>query len=297
MRVSFIHSNDEQTASYRYRAQRPANALKASVNDESADILVFAKPKPSQLPLLQRVQAEGRIAIVDCCDVHWQKPSVMTMIAEADAVTVNTPYMQALVQEDCGRSSTIIIDPYEYDEVPPHCEGVNLLWYGHPNNADSFNRIAPLMAQYPFKIVTNRSAMKGTASAEVLEWSIPVMLREFSRADIVVMPETAPHKSANRTIEAIRQGCFVVAEPHPSLVEFPGIWIGNIREGILWTSTHLEEARARTTEAQAYVRSRYGLEPMVNAWKTLLRDYDLTSAAGKSIGTAGSTLMASMAVR
>jgi hypothetical protein len=47
----------------------------------------------------------------------------------------------------------------------------------------------------------------------------------------VVIPATAPYKSANRAIEAIRQGCFVVAEPHPALEGFP-IYIGNIKHAI-----------------------------------------------------------------
>ena len=293
MTLSFLHRGSHNHASFRYRAWRIAEALRASINDYTADLLVFAKPWPSNLEEMRIAKANGQRVIVDSCDAHWYKPEVKQMMVEADALTVNTPYMAKLVFEVFGRTSYLIHDPYEYEEVEPHCSGNHLLWYGHPNNADSFNRIARFMQQYPFAIVTNQSAIIGTPSIEVIEWSHDVMLQQFAIADIVLMPETAPYKSANRTIEAVRQGCFVVAEPHQSLMDIPGIWIGNIKEGVAWAIANPAEARQRTRQAQLYVAEKYSLAHAVNAWKTLLKAFSCILDQEENIGTAGSMSMPS----
>jgi hypothetical protein len=292
MTLSFLHGGAEKDASYRYRARRPAEALGASINNFGAEILVFAKPHPENLPHLRLATRLGRCTILDTCDVHWQHPEVKTMMQEAAYLTVNTPYLQDLVQHTFGRSAAVIDDPYEYEEVPPHCQGNNLLWFGHPSNGASFNRFAAFMEGFPHEVVTHRK--HDDDPPWMLDWSHEVLRRSFAKADIVLIPETAPYKSCNRTVEAVRQGCFVVAEPHPSLKEFPGIWVGNIKQGVAWTIAHQEEARARTREAQAFVRERYSLARTVNAWKTLLTAVRSTWGPGASIGMDGSTSMPSV---
>lgn len=290
MTISFLHPNTTATqASYRYRALVPSTGLDCAINDPLADVVIFAKPHQSDLAVLTQVQADGRRTIVDSCDVHWNKPSIRTMMERADVLTANTSYMAALIHECFGRHATVIDDAYAYPEVPPHCHGTNLLWFGHSSNAESFTRIARLMQSYSHRVCTTAQAVKDPTHPSFVEWSVEALADELSRADIVLIPETAPHKSANRTIEATRQGCFVIAEPHPSLVGFPGIWIGNIKEGLAWTASHLEEARYRTSLAQDYVRSRYSPERVVNAWRTLVTDSMSMWAAEESIGRDGST--------
>jgi hypothetical protein len=292
MRLTFIHAGSEQDASYRYRARRPAEALGATINTSDADVYIFAKPHQDNLADVQHLNAIGRLTIMDTCDVHWQRPGIKTMMQEATALTVNTPYMADLVRQQFGREATIIIDPYEYEEVPPHCDGNHLLWYGHPVNGASFNRFSRFMMDYPHEIVTR----KQSAEHNVTEWSMEAQRRAFETADIVLMPETAPYKSCNRTVEAVRQGCFVVAEPHPSLRDFPGIWIGNIKEGVAWAIQHPVEARNRTRQAQDYVRESYSLAQTVHAWKTLVTALTSTSVAARNIGRAGAISMPSMAL-
>ena len=289
MTLTFIHGGSEADASYRYRAQRPAEALGATINDGKAECYIFAKPHWKNLETLQQANAYGHVTILDTCDIHWQHPGIKTMMHEAHYLTVNTPYLQQMVQQQFGRASTIIPDPYEYEELPPHCDGNHILWFGHPTNGASFNRFSRFVAEYPYEVVTN----KKSPDQNVTQWSVENLRAAFARADLVIMPETAPYKSCNRTIESIRQGCFVVAEPHPSLVGFPGIWIGNIKEGVAWTIAHPAEARRRTVIAQQYVKNTYSLAHTVNAWKTLLTACASTWEQAKSIGTAGSTSMRS----
>jgi hypothetical protein len=162
--------------------------------------------------------------------------------------------------KELGKDAIVIPDPYDYPEMPPHYDGVNLLWYGHHVNRDSLKRILPEIEGYPLRVVSNFDG--------AIPWSNETMLEEFARADIVVIPATAPYKSANRAIEAIRQGCFVVAEPHSSLEGFP-IYIGNIKEGIEWTTK--QNMNELISKAQKFVREEFSPQTLIDKWKTVTR--------------------------
>jgi hypothetical protein len=120
------------------------------------------------------------------------------------------------------------------------------------------------------------------------------MLREFKAADVVLMPATDTYKSPNRTIEAIRQGCFVIAEPHPALNDFPGIWIGNIKEGLEWLKRQsVMDLSDRISLAQTYVAERYSPKTVAAMWRTAIQSLT-TSAAVERTGQTGSTSMLEM---
>jgi hypothetical protein len=294
MTCSFLHSGDRTMASYRYRALRPADAIGAALNDSTADVLIFAKPCPADVARLQQANHEGRRTIVDVCDIHWHAPSqgwMRTMLHEATAVTANTDYTAQLLQEDLGRQATVIPDPYGTEAQPAHCTGAKLLWFGHPSNVSSINRLLSLGELFPLTIVTDAAKVDGPQTVRLVPWSEEALRQELALADIVLMPETAPHKSANRTLEAIQAGCYVVAEPHPSLRSFPDLPLGNIRKGIVWAQEHLPEANARTTRLQQYVQAQYSLERVGNAWKSLVQGCTSTSVPARSRGLAGSMSM------
>jgi len=276
-------------ASYRYRAKVPVDALQwdckvdARLNDWTADCLVFAKPNPLEFQKAIEAKEKGKGVIVDFCDDHFRRFAHYAHFARlADAVTCPTEAMRRLIWAYTCIESTVIPDPYEYPLVSPHCNGVKLLWFGHAVNYPSLQRVLPHIAGYPLRVVSN---VEGT-----IPWSKEIMLCEFLEADIVILPATALYKSPNRCIEAVRQGCFVVAEPHPALDGFPGIWIGNIKEGIEWARQNPAEARERTAEAQKYVSQKFAPRTLAYAWKTLLDKVKSRStlAAGESAGQAGS---------
>lgn len=246
-------------ASFRYRAQIPAQELGVSLNDFNADILVFAKPQEDDVERIKRLKESGKTIVVDFCDDHFDWPFYKEIADLADVVTCPTDEMARRT----GKPAKVIPDPYEYPELAPHVRGDSLLWFGHAVNAKSLYRILEPLWGYKLRIVSN--------IPNSVPWSPQTMLREFPKADIVVMPSTAPYKSPNRTLEAIRQGCFVVAEPHPSLKDFPGIWIGNIKEGVDWAIANPYIANERVREAQDYIRDRYSPQTVGEAWKGVLR--------------------------
>jgi hypothetical protein len=252
--ISFIHGGGPGMASYRYRVQIPAVRLNAQINQYPADILIFAKPQPDEVEFARRAQSEGCKVVVDFCDDHFEQPHYQQMMEMADRVVCSTP----VLAERIPRPVYIIPDTYELDELEPHCAGSRLLWFGHKINGYS---IDPFLDLPDLRIVSNRPG--------AIPWSVDTVEFELQCADIVLMPATASYKSPNRTLEAIRSGCFVVAEPHPAINDFP-IWIGDIREGIEWAKQNPSAANEMTREAQAFIRTEYSPEIQASAWRTAL---------------------------
>ena len=276
-RVSFIHFANDDSASYRYRAATPARWLGASLNDLSADTLIFSKPQAHELMDMARAKARGAWVVADFCDDHFDWTHYGEALRLANVVTCPTKEMQRRIKE-LGRDAQVIPDGYEYDFCEPHVSGCNLLWFGHAVNKQSLARIMPEIEGYPLRVVSNFGG--------AIPWSKATMIREFALTDIVVMPFTEAYKSANRTLEAIIQGCMVVAEPHPAINDIPGIWIGNIREGIEWTRRNPQEANRRIGMAQKYVMDEYSPKTLTAAWRKAI-ERPITSDAVKSTGTDG----------
>ena len=277
MRISFINRLGQGAASYRYRAMIPAKAIGATINDLTADVLIYAKPQPWELEEVS--QLKGKKIIVDICDNWIYRTYYRKMMDLADAITCPTKVMKEIISS-YGYSAHVIPDPYEFQETEPHCNGSNVLWFGHGVNIDDLKALKPQLNGVSLRVVSNT----GTA----IPWSIPTLLRELGNADIVIIPSYAPYKSANRAIEAIRRGCFVVAEPHPSLIEIPGVWKGDIREGIEWATNNQGKANEWTKKAQAYCSKTYSPETSRSAWKKICREVSgSTSEADCRTGTDG----------
>lgn len=282
MTLSFFHDRDARQASYRYRGAIPARALGVAMNDESAAVWIVSKITKKSPAFIERGKSLGKKIIVDVCDAHLSLPEYRTSIDMADAVTCPTSLLAEFLWEDFGRAATVIDDPYEYEEIAPHVRIGNLFWFGHASNYDGLAMFRDALKGYPLRIVSNIGGM--------IPWSPETMREEFAKADIVLLPDSAPTKSANRAVEAIRQGCFVVATPHPSLEDIPGIWVGDLMKGIEWASTHPQEANERLIRSQAYVRVRFSPERVANAWRTLAKACASSLDVGISPGLGGSTL-------
>jgi hypothetical protein len=250
------------------------------VNDLAANVLVFCKPQRQEVIEARVAISKGKRIVVDICD-DWLKeyPWYMEMIRMADAVTCPTHEMANRIYAR-GTEPTIIPDPYEFEQAEPHCAGNRLLWFGHGTNIADLKAALPLLLSYPLRVVSN---IPGT-----IPWSVPTLLDEMAHADIAVFPRYALYKSSNRAIEAIRRGCFVVAEPHPSLEGIPGIWVGNLKGGIEWASRNQGEANRMTGEAQNFASKYHSPSRIGSAWKTICEAVsDCISVAGTSVGKAG----------
>jgi hypothetical protein len=276
--ISFIHAGGPHMASYRYRVAIPARELNARINDLSADVVIFSKPTGQDVESALNVKRRGGKIIVDFCDDHMTLPHYRAMLDLADAITCPTEKMAERLRWD----AQVIPDAYEFDESEPHCNGNNILWFGHAVNFPSLQRILPDLGGMRLRVVSNVPGC--------IPWSLETMRYEFSKADIVIIPYTKDYKSPNRAIEAIRQGCFVVAEPHPSLKDFPGIWIGNIKEGVEWAQQNLSDAKSLTKKTQNFVLKRYSPQTQANAWRKVIQGLVSISEAERFAGMDGSVL-------
>lgn len=281
--VSFVHRGGPEMASYRYRAAIPAANLGARMNDTDADIVIYAKPLENEVQEMLHARARASLIVADFCDDHFDQFHYQQFARAAHAITCPTAEMLKRIPEAERHKAAVIPDPYEFAEVEPHVRGVKCLWFGHASNLPSLFRVIRSLDEYPLMIVSN--------SPMAMPWSIEEMHRQFAEADIVVIPATEPAKSANRAIESIRQGCMVVAEPHPALEGIPGIWVGNIKEGVEWTRQNLSEANQWVRQAQSYVRTRFSPKTQADAWRTLFEKMKSPSIsdAERSNGRAGST--------
>jgi hypothetical protein len=278
--ISFCHYGNTNMASYRYRVEIPARELGAQINNAKADILVFCKPNEQDIPHTMKARAEGRLVIMDFCDLHFDDPVYVELLKLADGVTTATQWMADYIRDEYGILCTVVPDPYEYEEAEPHWSDGQLLWFGHALNFYSVQRILGTLPQ-PLRVVSNFDG--------AVPWSKENVLTELALCDIVVMPATAPYKSPNRTIEAIRRGCYVVAEPHPAINEFPGIWIGDIRKGIEWAHSNPSKAMQQTRIAQDFIRKKYSPKIQANAWRIAIQKAQSASTLGQEIlnGTDG----------
>ena len=75
-------------------------------------------------------------------------------------------------------------------------------------------------------------------------------------------------KSANRAVTAIRAGRFPVCGELPAYREIPGIWVGNIEEGLEMAMT--QDVTDRIAEAQAYVAERFSPKTVGEKWNQVL---------------------------
>jgi len=288
MIASFFHSKDERQASYRYRGAIPARELGWPMNDETADIWIVSKIDKDTPALIERGHALGKRVVVDVCDLHFALSWYQQSIQLADHVTVPTEYAAHIVEADFGRVASVIPDSYELPSRKPHVDGIKLFWFGHAQNFYSLEPWLPALRPYTLRVMSN---IEGA-----IPWSLDRLQQELFWADVVLITETAPYKSANRAVEAIRMGCFVVAEPHPGLMDIPGIWIGNLLKGIQWVEQNPALANERVGQAQTYVQERFSPARVANAWRTCIQACASNWGVDISPGTDGSTWTASAPV-
>ncbi len=274
--ISFMHYGNAGMASYRYRAEMPAKWLGADINNPRADVHIYSKPIQPDVEFARKAKEQGKTVIVDICDIHFDRPEYRKIIKYADIVTTSSKWSADYIRDDFGKETFFIPESWEFPHLEPHCFGSRLLWFGSSGNYDSLERIRYQIEGFPLTVVSDVTG--------ATPWSLENLGKALSESDIVILPETDPYKSANRAVEAIISGCYVVAEPHPSLEGFP-VYTGNIRKGIEWAIQNLNAANDRTEQAQEFVKKSMSPEILANAWKTAIRKAQSSSTLGQAVIT------------
>jgi len=253
MNVTFAFLSPE-IASSRLRAGIPQREIEKLGVKRGKDILVYSK---HVVPMHIAMHYGKRV--FDICDDHFH--SVFEQYYRehslvADLITVNSDEMARIVLRETGRIATIIPDPYESEEQPAgYGEGV--LWYGHESNLKTIE---------PYRGLVDRILTHP-------EWTREKQTRAIKDCAVVVIPtDERKGKSANRLIDAVRNGRFVVAGELPAHDEFKEfMWIGDIKAGIEWAKNNPKQCIKRVEFCQNYIRDRFSPETIGKLWFDTLK--------------------------
>ena len=253
MQVTFAFISPD-VASSRLRAEIPQRELEKLGVKRGRDILVYGKHVVS-IPIAMRFGKR----VYDICDNHFHtmhEAYYRDHAALANLITVNSEEMAKIVLYETGRVATVIPDPYESDEQPAGY-GKGVLWFGHESNLktiEPYKHCIDVVLTHP-------------------EWTREKQLEALKDCAIVVIPtDDRKAKSANRLIEAVRNGRFVVACELPAHDEFRDfMWIGDIFEGLEWAKAHPEECINKTTLCQSYIRDKFSPERIGKMWLETLK--------------------------
>jgi len=236
-------------ASSRLRAAIPQRELEKLGIKKGRDILVYGK----HLVSLEQVKKFG-LAVYDICDNHFHDSLAQYYYIHArnaDLVTCNSEAMKDIIYRETAREAIVIPDPYESVEKPAGI-GDGALWFGHESNLIDLD---PYLYLTP-KILTGEN------------WSREKQDLMLSECAFVLIPTgKSMAKSANRLIDAVRNGRFVIAGDLPAHEEFNKfMWIGDIRAGVEWFNSHQNEAIERIAECQKYIENKYSPESISRLW-------------------------------
>lgn len=249
-------------ASYRYRTEVPAKHIGASINGGHAEIAVFSKPFPEDVDLAKQCKESGAKVVVDLCDPHTSLKHYQEIIALADHVVVASEW----ARENIFPNSVVIPDPYEFEEIEPHCHGEKYLWFGHKTNLKDMDK---------WRYLPNLRIVSGPFEdvPEGITFYSPENLRRaLIEADFTLFPSRAgaEYKSPNRLLNALRMGTFPICHPVPSYKEFRDfVWVGDMLEGLRW-SRHQDNLNDLIKEGQDYIRDRFSPQTIGELWRDFL---------------------------
>lgn len=261
--ISF-YGPSESIASGRYRVQKPAQYLYANGFDHGNDVLIISKHCWPENPI-----SKYKKYIFDVCDDHFHtehENHYREHCEKAALVTCNSDVMSEVIKLETGRDAVVIPDPIDMERKPPHYSE-SILWFGNKHNFKQVKRVMPDLPDLPIEIVSE------PFNKMVTPWSLESMSEALDRAGVVIIPvdKDKPAKSANRMIEAINGGCFVVAEPLPCHNEFSDImFVGDVGDGVDWYAKNPKEAILRVEAGQKYI-DKYSIDNIGPMWAEAIK--------------------------
>jgi hypothetical protein len=233
VRVNFVTTGGSHLASYRLRIGLPKAALermgvKVSVGDydPSADAHVFSKHWAKKDQEFKQA-LESPCPIYDICDDWFNREHdehYRRMCRVCDVV-VSSDGLGDIVFRETGKVATTIPEPYELPDGTPKEPGPNprILWFGHSGNLPTLHKLK----------VPNLFLCTNGSGKNVVPWSEKNLRSCLEFCDFVIIPQVKEWKSANRMVESLRSGRFVVASDIPSYRGFSQ-YLGDIEDGVEW---------------------------------------------------------------
>lgn len=298
----FSPSLKEKRASHRLRGIVTSNALSEAGYDskilddweeiDSNTIVIFLKF--SQPEDILKAKSLGAFTAYDLCDNKFdEKEEYKPCCLAADMVTVNSEQMGISVNKNTGRNYIVMPDPYERPKLQARFnpgETIKLLWFGSQASlkflpmVEIWQRLEQEIKNYRFTMIlqkperlqnkmkerARRNAITGVDfnKIDMLEWSWELQGRLLEETDIVLMPVQTDNprtdtKSANRLIDSLISGRFVITTPLASYLEFsPYSWQEDYIAGIKWALEHPGKTLNKIIQGQEYTERNFSAKKL-----------------------------------
>jgi glycosyltransferase involved in cell wall biosynthesis len=294
----FSDSYKPKRASHRLRGELICNALTDHGYDskilkdwEEVDkntIVVFLK---HTLPeSINRAKLLGALTVYDLCDNKFDEDEAyIPCCMAADIISANSENMKISVKENTGKDSIVMPDPFERPKLEAKFKPgkeIKLLWFGSQSSLGLFplvevwERLEKELVNYNFTMIMSKperleNKMKKRKDAGVIsswinfnkiqmhDWDWDLQGQFLKECDIVLMPVHTDNyrtitKSANRVIDSLISGRFVVTSPLDSYLEFKNYtWQDDYIQGIKWAIEHPGKALEKIQAGQAYTEENY----------------------------------------
>ena len=305
MKIRFFSDvYQSRRASHRLRGDVTCAALAAQGHDAKiltdwgevdADTLIIFL-KGTKVHTIEQARALGAQTVYDLCDNKFdEKQEYAPCCLAADLVSVNSIQMGASVKMHTGRDSIVMPDPFERPKLLPKFSpgtDINLLWFGSKSSfkflpmVEIWQRLEKEVRNYSYTMVSantdrlfskfqlrqRKREVTGINLDRVImkEWTWELQGQLLEQCDIVLMPVQTNHprtdtKSANRVIDSLMSGRFVITTPLASYEEFgPYTWQGDYIEGIQWAQANPDQVLDKITKGQQYVEQNYSAAVLSN---------------------------------
>lgn len=258
-------------ASYRLRTQIPSAYCNypSRVNATGTDIAVFSKPHPDDAMLLHHMKGQGTKIVVDICDDHFKHKDLGQLYEEfcrdADAVVCPTEEMARRIHEYVQKEAHIIPDSWENRGLP-HAEGEKFLWLGHQLNLNEILPYKQMLLRYDMTYCTGPNDV-----LECVPWSTSMQGQVLAQSNVVLLPnKEETYKSANRLINAVMAGCFVIGSKIVINREFKHFcYLGPVKGGLQFVQGYKSELNALVREGQRYIQMNYSPEIIGRKWQSV----------------------------
>jgi SAM-dependent methyltransferase len=270
------------------------------------DVLVFSKSfRAEHEPLVEAVRSRGAKVVADYCDDHFDRPDIgpwYTRLAKtADVVVASTPAMAEAVRRHAGRDALVVTDPIEGRRGPPafapRLPRLRVLWFGNHNNlmsiVDRMGQVRELAAHVPldFTVLTRAGPEVDNLVADlvkldparitgrVVPWSIEGTWKALEDCDLVWIPvidgERYSVKSANRLVESVWAGRYVVADAMPTYDAYGDlVAVGRgLAKGVMDALADPASVEKRIGQAQRRVSREHSLFEVGRQWARALGDH------------------------
>lgn len=208
-------------------------------------------------------------AVFDVCDDHFGglHDAHYRAMCGLCHVVVSSARLGERVLEETGRGATYIPEPYELPDGEPKEPGSDPLglWFGHVANLGQLRSCG-----YSGKLLVCTNA----SGPGVVPYSRDNLIGCLRACDFVIIPQGRDWKSANRLVESLRSGRFVIASDIPAYRGFSQ-FLGSIPEGVEWLKSNTGHITERIISGRSVLHS-FRPESVGRMW------YDFISAVAKS---------------